>query len=296
MVIDSHMHLIRLKNFDKDIYQKVYGLPNETDLDQLVGWYKEAGISHVVCMGQDMRRLWNTSFGDEYVIEAYRRYPKLFIPFASLEPLERSNNFNQAAYDELERAIEEDHIRGVLMTPPYGQYKSNDKCAYPFYQLIQKKGIVLQYHHSAQMGPAIFAPTPYAKLENLNEVIIDFPDLKVVVEHLGYPWSEQLFVLMTNCPQMYTDLAMTYGRPRWMAWQLVLAREYGVLDRVMFASDYVSYSYDYFSDNPANDFKSWINVVRYGLNEINKQSGWPLLTDEEVDSILYRAAKKLYNL
>lgn len=297
MIIDSHMHLIKVENFDVQTYGSLnMGLPKNTDLDTLVSWYKEAGISHAVCMGQDMTRIWNTTFGESYVREAYQRYPDFFIPFASLEPMDKFNRFNQKAYDEYERAILEDGIKGVLLTPPYGHYMSNDKTAYPFYQLTQKHDIVMQYHHSAQMGPAILAPTQYANMENLNNVCVDFPKMKIVVEHLGYPWSEHLFVLMTNCPQMYTDLAMTYTRPIWVAWQLVLAREYGVLDRIMFATDYVSYGYDLFSDNPANDFKKWIDVVCYELNKINEKSGWPLLTGEEINNIMYKTAAKLYDL
>lgn len=297
MIIDSHMHLIRKANFDKPTYDRLrMKVPEDTELDTLVEWYKSAGVDKCICMGQDMSRIWNTTFGESYVREAYQRYPDFFIPFASLEPIDKANRFHQENYDEFARAIKEDHIRGVLMTPPYGQFKSNDKTVYPFYQLAQKEGIVVQYHHSAQMGPAILAPTQYAQMELLNDVLIDFPDMKVVVEHLGYPWSEYLFVLMTNDKNLYTDLAMTYGRPMWTAWQLVLAREYGVLDRVMFATDYVCYNYDVFGPNPAEDIKNWIHLVKVGLNEINRRCGWPELTQSEIDSILFGCASKLYGI
>jgi predicted TIM-barrel fold metal-dependent hydrolase len=297
MIIDSHMHLIRVKNFDANTYEAVgMSLPSDTDLDTLVGWYKEAGINRCVCMGQDMSRIWNTTFGEEYIHEASQRYPDFFIPFVSLEPLDKANRFNRKAYEYFDRSITEDKIKGVLLTPPYGQYKSNDKTAYPFYELAERKGIVVQYHHSAQMGPAVLAPTKYAKMENLNDVIMDFPEMKIVVEHLGYPWSEYLFVLMTNCKTMYTDLAMTYHRPLWLARQILLAREYGVLDRVMFATDYVSYNYDVFHENPVEDLKRWIDFVKNGLNKINKHYGWPLLTQDEIDNILFKTASKLYTI
>lgn len=297
MTIDAHMHLIQRKNFDPEIYKKLdMLLPNDTDLDTLVGWLRKAGITRAVAMGQDQTRIWNTVFGDDHVKEAYRRYPDFFIPFVSLEPMDKANRFNQEAYDKFEKEVGEGWVRGVLITPPYGQFMSNDKTVYPFYQLAQKKDIVVQYHHSAQMGPAVLAPTKYANMFNLNDVIVDFPKTKFVVEHLGYPWTEHLFILMTNCKTMYTDLAMTYKRPLWVAWQLVLAREYGVLDRVMYASDYVSYSYDLFSEDPSRDFAEWIEVVKTGLNEINEKSGWPLLTDKEIQGILVDNAARLYGL
>jgi len=67
---------------------------------------------------------------------------------------------------------------------------------------------------------------------------MDFPDLKVIVEHLNYPWYEELFFMMASSPNVYADIAMTYDRPHILSWNLVKAREFGVLDRIMYASDY----------------------------------------------------------
>jgi len=297
MVIDSHMHLIRRKYFDEETYNRLQlKLPTDTDIDDLVKWMKEAGVVKAVAMGQDMTRIWNTTFGEDYVFEVYKKYPDFFIPFASVEPLDKANRFNKEAYEYFVRAVDEYGAKGLLLTPPYGQYMSNDKTVYPFYEFAQERGIVVQYHHSAQMGPAILAPTKYAQMVNLNDVIIDFPDLKLVVEHIGYPWSENLFVLMTNDKNLYTDLAMTYKRPMWLTWNLVLAKEYGVIDRVMYASDFVATNYDLFSANPAEDFKEWINFVRFGLNEICTRCGWPTFTEEEIEGILFKNAARLYNI
>ena len=66
-MIDAHMHLIRRKNFDADVYKRLdMLLPNDTELDDLVGWMKKAGISKAVAMGQDQTRIWNTTFGDDF--------------------------------------------------------------------------------------------------------------------------------------------------------------------------------------------------------------------------------------
>ncbi|MCX6089107.1 MAG: amidohydrolase family protein [Candidatus Atribacteria bacterium] len=297
MIIDSHMHLIRKKNFDKVTYERLgMKVPEDTPLDQLVGWMKEAGVKKAVAMGQDMTRIWKTTFGEEYLLEAYKRYPDFFIPLASVEPIDEANRFHKANFEYFQKAVNEYGFRGVLMTPPYGQFHSNDKTVYPFYEFAQEKGVVVQFHHSAQMGPAILAPTKYASMFNLNDIIIDFPNLTFIVEHLGYPWSEHLFVLMTNDKNLWTDLAMTYERQIWVTWNLVLAKQYGVLDRVMYASDYVAYSYDLYSANPANDFKRWINFVKTGINEICKSCGWPLFTQEEIDGFLWKNAARLYHI
>ncbi len=295
MVFDSHMHLTRKVNFDYETNTRMgLGIPEDTDIDQLVSWWKAAGIEHAVCMGQDMERIWKNNFGEEYVLECYKKYPDFFIPFASVEPIDAAGRFSQEKYEHLVSRVNDYGFRGVLFTPPYGQYNSNDPSMYPFYEFAQKKDIVVQYHHSAQMGPAILAPTKYAQMLNLNDVIVDFPNMKIVVEHIGYPWSENLFVLMTNHKKMYCDLAMTFARPTWLAWNMVVAKEYGVIDRVMFASDYVAHGYDYFSENPTEDLKRWINFVKVGLNEVCEKAGWPTFTEKEINGILYDNAARLY--
>ncbi len=177
-----------------------------------------------------------------------------------------------------------------------GSFIQTTEIAIPFYEEALQHNVVVQYHHSAQMGPAILAPTKYADLLNLNDVIVDFPDLKIVVEHIGYPWSEHLFILMANDKNLWTDLAMMYERPMKTVWSLVLAKEYGVIDRVMYASDYVCYNYDLFSENPSNDFKRWINFVESGMNDICKKCGWPTFSDDEIEGILGKNAARLYGL
>ena len=295
MIIDSHMHLTRKKNFDIERNEKMnLGVPEDTDIDQLVSWWREAGIDKTVCMGQDMSRIWGNNFGEEYVLESYERYPDFFIPFVSIEPNDAAGRFYPEKFEYFKKRILENKFRGVLFTPPFGQYLSNSAIVYPYYEFAQRNNVVVQYHHSAQMGPAILSPTKYVQMEYLNDVMVDFPELTLIVEHSGYPFSEHLFVLMTNHKKLYCDLAMNFVRPTWLARNLVVAKEYGVLDRVMFASDYVAAGYDLFSENPADDLKKWIHYLREELNQICEKCGWPIFTQKEIAGILGENAARLY--
>ena len=115
-----------------------------------------------------------------------------------MEPIDSAGRFCQKNYDYVERKITECGYKGILFTPPYGQFHSNDRAMYPFYELANAKGAVVQYHHSAAGGPTVLAHTKFAKMENLNDVTFDFPDMHIVVEHIGYPFSEYLFIMMVN--------------------------------------------------------------------------------------------------
>jgi len=297
MIIDSHLHLIRKKNFDLELWKRIdVGVPDDTDIDDLISWLRGAGIERAVVMGQDMSRIWNTNFGEEYLLECVKKYPEFLIGLSSVEPMDEFNHFNQPAFEHFRKSITEDGLKGVLMTPPYGQFHSNDKTCYPFYEEAVQHNVVVQYHHSAQIGPAMLCPTNYANLFNLNDIIIDFPHMKIVVEHIGYPWSEHLFVLMASDENLWADIAMMTGRQYFTTWNLVLAKEFGVIDRIMYASDYVAPNFSGFSAEPVNDFKNYVNFVQEGLNRVCKNAGWPQFTDEELEGILGKNAMRLYEI
>ena len=296
-IIDSHMHLVHSECFDKATCDKYgMGIPKNTDIHQLVAWMKEAGIEHCVSMAQDMHRIWNSEFGEIAVERAFEAYPDFFIPFCSVEPVDGAGRFHEKNYDYVEDKVTNCGYRGVLFTPPYGQFHSNDRSVYPFYEFANKQGIVVQYHHSAAYGPTVWAHTKYVRMEDLNDVTFDFPNMKIVVEHIGYPFSEHLFTMMINDENLWTDLAMLYKRPIWMTWNMVMAKEMGVLDRVMFATDFVAPNYDLIGSEPVKDLLGWIDLVQNGMNKICRDSGWPQFTEKEINGILHDNAARLYGL
>lgn len=297
MIIDSHMHLIDTSCFDRPTYARLgQSIPLDTDIEQLVKWMKNAGVEHCVCMGQDMHKVWNSEFGEIAVERAYSKYPDFFIPFCSVEPIDEAGRFNEKNYLYMEDKVKNCGYRGVLFTPPYGQFNSNDRSVYPFYELANSTGTVVQYHHSAAGGPTVLAHTKYVKMENLNDVTFDFPNMTKVVEHIGYPFSEYLFTMMVNDKNLWTDLAMLYTKPFWLTWNMVMAKELGVIDRVMFASDFVAANNDLFGPNPTEDILNWVEVIQFGMNKICKDAGWPVFTEKEIMGILHDNAARLYNL
>lgn len=298
MIIDAHMHLAESCGFSAKTYGR-YGMsfPKETtDVDFLVESYRKAGITKAVAMGQAMRRIFDTSFGEEYVMACYEKHPDFFIPFCSVEAVDKSGRFNKKDYEYLKSAVLEHGCRGVLMAPPFSHYHSNVNAAYPFYEFADEHGIVVQFHHSAQIGKAILAPAEYTSLYDLNEIILDFPNLRINVEHLGYPWAEQLFTQMATDENLFTDLAMCYDRKISTVWNLVLAKEYGVIGQVMFATDFVACNFDCFGPDPGADVSRWITYVTSEINQICRASGWTEFTEEELDGILYKNAARLHKI
>lgn len=295
MIIDSHVHVLKRAYFNKDVFEGM-GLPypEDTPIDYLVGWLKEAGVGKAVIMGQDMSRIYNSSCGEEYVLECLQKYPDLFTALGSVEPVDRYGFFNKPAFDYFEKAVKEYGFKGLLLTPPYGQYSSDDPAVYPFYEKAIELDAVIQFHHCAQFGPVKLAPFKYVNPLSLNNVMVNFPDLKIVVEHINYPWYEELFFMMATNPNAYADVAMNYFQPVNLTWNLTKAKSFGVIDRIMYGSDYWVSGSGIFSKNPGDDMKGWIELIRNGLNQIAAKSGWPTFSQDEIDGILYKNAARLY--
>jgi predicted TIM-barrel fold metal-dependent hydrolase len=109
---------------------------------------------------------------------------------------------------------------------------------------------------------------------------------------MGIPWTEEVLALMSHAPNVYADISALQRRPTILAWNMVMAREYGVLDRVVWGTDYVGEDHAEYVAVVERE----VTFVRYELNAYTARSGWPILSDDELDGLLRRNAMKLYNL
>jgi len=83
----------------------------------------------------------------------------------------------------LKRLVNEDGFRGLKLYPTYQQYFLNDPRIYPIYRTAQDLGIPVLIH----TGSSIFQGTrlKYGDPLHLDDVAVDFPDLKLVMAHSG---------------------------------------------------------------------------------------------------------------
>ncbi len=75
--------------------------------------------------------------------------------------------------------------------------------------------------------------------ERVKKVAADFPKCTFLIEHLGFPWTEELFGVMASCPNVWTDISMARARPHLLAWNLTMARDCGLFDRITWGTGYV---------------------------------------------------------
>lgn len=142
------------------------------------------------------------------------------------------------APDFVRWAVRELGARVLKLYPPAGFYP-NDPTVYPLYETALALGIPVNFH----TGPVGVRPmrSKYAHPLHLEDVAIDFPDLKILATHCGGPWWRDLLAIAANQPNISVDTALWQSELHTpLAFYGKLRQVMDVLgaSRVLFASDW----------------------------------------------------------
>lgn len=297
-ITDGHSHMYQTYSNSQHLKKGVEEIDG-FDIQVLLAQLDEIEVSQFQTMPQEMTRIRGLWLGsNELSADIQQSAPTRVVSFAAAEPMDAQGVFNRARLMEVEEAVVQKGLKGLLLTPPYGHYYANDKRVYPFYEKAVALDIPIYFHHSHNFGPPKNCPLKYARIWLLDDLTIDFPDLRFNVEHMGYPWTEELFAIMARSPNVYTDIAMfidpyvQFGRSRrlLLARNLGMAREYGVLDRVFYGSDYVGEDVEEY----VSLLQREISYVRNGLNSDMEKQGYPPLDRDEMQGLLSKNVLKLW--
>src|SRR5262249_12214034 len=72
----------------------------------------------------------------------------------------------------------------------------------------------------------------------MDELAIAFPELRMVLAHMGHPWQKDTIVTIRKHPHLYADVSALVFRPWSLYEALRIATEWGVTDKLLFGSDF----------------------------------------------------------
>lgn len=168
---------------------------------QIVSELKKNNIYKAVIVGRDAETTYGFKPSNQGVAEFVAAAPELFIGFAGLDPHKGMN----AVY-ELQRLVTEEHFGGAALDPIYNRLHLHDKKFYPIYA----KCCELKVPVIVTSGPARYTPgtiMDYANPLYLDEVSKDFPDLKIVVSHGGYPFVNEMIGVAFRNKNIFFELS-----------------------------------------------------------------------------------------
>lgn len=196
------------------------------------------------------------------------RAPHRLIFFTSVNPSE------EGFMDELERTHQELGARGIKLGPIYQGVHPKDVRYRLIYSYAQKHGLPIVIHMATTYVHDF--PLEYARPIHMDEIAIDYPNLKIVLAHLGHPWNGEAISIIRRQPNVYADISALYYRPWQFYNAMQLLVEYGTWKKVFFGSDFPF-------TKPADSIQGVRNV-----NHIVKGTNLPKIPEDVIEDILNR--------
>ncbi len=287
MIVDAHSHWPQGRHAADNLPSRIEDLGIEPA--SLVATLDELGIETVVSLAQEMARIRDQWLGSNALArDLQARFPERILAFAGCEPITAKGQFNAENFAQVRELLRTGAVSGLLITPPYGHYAFSDRRAYPYFQMADELGAPIYVHQGAMFGPPENAPQFRSQLSHVDRVVVDFPNLRLNIEHMAWPWSAELLAIMAHGANVHTDICMLLGRPRMLAWNLTMAKEYGFLDRIFWGTDYVGTS----NAEYAECVRREVRFLRSELNPILARCGWPELSETEIEGLLGDNARR----
>lgn len=166
---------------------------------------------------------------NEDITDFVSRYPDRFIGFAGIDLL------GEEPLEDLIYAIESLELSGVKLAPPVQKCDISD----PQYNKIWKKLVDYDIPLWTHTGHQISTQGSIAKYGHpllVDEIALRFPELKIIMGHMGFPWHWDAWSVVIRHRNVYIDVSAhpeLYNHFPWDAYS-----NYQAENKVLFASDH----------------------------------------------------------
>jgi uncharacterized protein len=178
-------------------------------------------------------------------------------------------------FDEADRCRELGLV-GVKLGPNYQDFDPLSKPALDFYAYCERNGLPILFHQGA--SPIRAAPLRYTYPLVTDEIALQFPELRIVMAHMGHPWGKETVVTIRKHPHVYADISSIYLRP-WVCYESLLAAvEWGAVGKLLLGSDF-----------PIATTAEAIAGLR-GVNDILAGTALPRIPSDAIDGVIHADA------
>jgi predicted TIM-barrel fold metal-dependent hydrolase len=202
--------------------------------------------------------------------------PDKLIGFMALHPHDPS------CIDELERCRGDLGMRGIKLGANYQNFDPFEARALAIYERAQRYGMPIMFHQGT--SPVREAPIRLSYPLLMDEIAIRYPDLKIIMAHVGHPWQVDTCVVIRKHPNVYADISANFYRPYSFWEQMVKATEWNVLDKLLFGTDF-----------PVTTVQETIDGLR-SINKLVEGTNLPRVSEEKIEEIIHRDSLALLGL
>jgi len=176
-------------------------------VQETAAYYRERRIGAVIFPVDAERETGFRRYSNEEVAEICAENDDILIPFASIDPWK-----GKMAAREARRLIRDFGVRGFKFHPTFQGFWPNDRMAYPFYQVLEEEGVVALFHTGqtgvgSGMRGGMGMRLKYSNPMAIDDIAVDFPDLRIIMAHPAFPWQEEALSVAQHKPNVYIDLS-----------------------------------------------------------------------------------------
>ena len=199
------------------------GMKNRAEIDRSLLIAVRAG---------DQRMRGSFEIPYEQVAAVCRKYPNRFSGLAGIDPYRGMEGVR-----ELEYAVRELGFVGAHLYPHWIELAPDHAKYYPYYAkcceldipIMMQVGHNLVYSRERRL-PSVGRPI------TLDQVAIDFPDLKLIGIHIGIPWTDEMISMAWKHENVYIG-SDAYAPKYWPDSFVHYLKTYGQ-DKVIFGTDW----------------------------------------------------------
>ena len=242
-------------------------------MDNFIKILKENGITWSALHNMDESNLSGSAVPNQYVADIIKKYPNQFIAFTGYNPHKSAESLAN-----VEDALNNLGFKAVVFRPFIHGCYANDQRYYPLYHLCEKKGVPIWIHTSVNWMNNI--SMYYGHPRYLEQVLIDFPRLKIIAGHGGWPWIPDIVLMLWKYDNLYTDTSA--HRPKYLStpdtgWDMFMRYANSTIqDKILFGSD-------------------WLSMGMHIKDVLKEVDQWPL-KDSVKEKFFYKNSARVFNL
>jgi predicted TIM-barrel fold metal-dependent hydrolase len=220
-----------------DAATKYFKVPRQRPtIPETIAHYRERNIAFVMFTvdmeaGTGAKRISN-----EEIATFARDNADVMMAFASIDP-----HKGKLGALEARRLIEEFGVKGFKFHPPMQNFHPSDRMAYPLYEVIAHYKLPAIFHtgHSG-MGTGMpgggGVRLKYGQPMMVDDVAVDFPDMKIILAHPSWPWTDESLSMALHKANVFIDLSG--WSPKYFPKQVITYANTQLRKKMLFGSDF----------------------------------------------------------
>lgn len=216
-VVDAHVHIAPWDQVRADAAARMAAGRNGMDEVHAVCRDPYRLIDHMDARGIEKLVMINyvtpdvvgfTESANDYSANMARAFPDRLIPFGGIDPRRV-----QDVAGEMDRLLGELRLRGIKIHPPHQLFRANAYLHAPelrglatVYEKCIEYNVPVMFHTGTSVFPR--ARNKYGDPIDLDDLIVDFPELRIIVAHGGRPlWMDTVLFLLRRSRNVILDIS-----------------------------------------------------------------------------------------